>query len=1001
MQFNYLEFLTYFTLLKYNFKNDININTLYNLIIQEEAKEIYLFKKFSSHKNISFIVLRSKPRYINWFKIQIRTQKLLVAQKNKSLFIFQIATHRINKLMYKIYLDMKHQAFHELVNKNMYNSLKYYQFLLDFNTVLPKKDSIDRAIFCYNIGIIYKNSQEYDKALKYYYKAIKIKQEIIGFEDIDVADTYNNIGIIKRELGEYNFALQYYKKSLNIKEKLLGCKHSETLNTYNNIALIYNDIGKYTFAFKYYEKIISNIQSSRYKHIYLNNIGVFYSDLGEYDKALHYHKQALEIRIDLFGYKDTNTASSYNNLGIVYNGLKKYKKAFKYYKKAFKIRKESLPNKSLELASSYNNLGIICTNLNKFEKALKYHEKALSIRQVLLGKKHNDIAISYNNIATVHRSLQHYSTAIKYNCNSIRIQRHKMNFYSSIFYENIGLNYLSNEKFKNAYQSLKRALTIRIKIFDKIFQNFNSNTTKKNINKNKYNTINIFLRTTSKYLKILSNSKKRIILNEVYNIWLNNQIDFQDNEAFLSIISNSTTDSHLKEQIELLKIKKYYLAKLLNNTSTQNEERIIKTQNEISDIEIYLAKNINKFKESQNLKNIDASMIYKDLSADSVFIDCIYGEKNIYIFIIHHNGNIDFIEIDKKDSSLISKYILEFRENIDNTASAVKSKENPITKELFQNKKDEIENILHEIYQVLFQKYIIHHIKGIKRLIISPDGLLHQLSFEALYDGNNYLLHTFDIIYIASGREFIRLNKFNKLSSTDNNTISAFANPNYDNTIELKERDGKNNNFRAIKKFEKCHPLPKTKTEVLAIKNIFPSIKVFTELNANEENLQSISNSKILHIATHGIVVENKDEREPLLKCALALTGYNTSIANKNDYGIFTGLKIVSLNLKNTDLVVLSTCESAKGQSDSTEGVASLSRAFMMAGANATIASLWEANDEYSKDFFTHYYKKLSTSSNYNKAFKETQLESFNNLQNKGLDHPLFWACFCFFGTGE
>jgi CHAT domain-containing protein len=398
-------------------------------------------------------------------------------------------------------------------------------------------------------------------------------------------------------------------------------------------------------------------------------------------------------------------------------------------------------------------------------------------------------------------------------------------------------------------------------------------------------------------------------------------------------------------------------------------------------------------------------MIYKDLSTDSVFIDCIYGEKNIYIFIIHHNGNIDFIEISKEDSSFISKNILEFRENIDKTASAVKSKENPITKELFQNKKDEIENISHEIYKVLFQKYIAHYIKGIKRLIISPDGLLHQLPFEALYDGNNYLLHIFDITYIASGREFIRLNKFNKLSSTDdNNTISAFANPQYDNAVELEEQDGKNNDFRtirAIKKFEKCYPLPKTKAEVLAIKDIYPSIKVFTELNANEDNLKSISNSKILHIATHGIVVENKDEREPLLKCALALSGYNTSIDNKNDYGIFTGLKIVSLNLRNTDLVVLSACESAKGQSDTTEGVASLSRAFMMAGANATIASLWEANDEYSKDFFTQYYKKLSISSDYNKAFKETQLESFNNLQNKGLDHPLFWACFCFFGTGE
>lgn len=960
------------------------------LNIHENILGISTLKTAIYHDDIALLFKQQKKPYkaIEFTKNALKIREKILGKKHLLVAksYNELATYYDDLKRYSKALEYTQKAF--IINIKLYGSIniitlksyeniaKYYlleekkkKALIYFKKVLnlqskiyKKNENINSIATIKKLADLYNQLEIFDRALLYYKKILHFEtKQKIDLEDFLVA--VYNIGTIYYSLGFFSKSLKYYNQALDIREQTSETQNIDISMIYNSIGVLYDSLGETDKALKYYFKVVDiNTEEIKIAFVY-NNIGAVYCDKKKFDLSLEYLQKALKISKSILGDEHALTTASYNNTAKLYHGFNEYTLALKYYQTALTNRKNNSELNNTATAVSYNNMGIYYYDIKDYNISLDYFQKALEIRKTIFGEQHSSVASVYINMARVYYDLKEYY---------------------------------------NAYTLFKKALNIKIFLTHDLFNDFNVTLVKSFSKKQEnYRLIKEYLNSAIFYIKFTPSTNKKNLTNEVYNIWLNNQIDFQDNEVFLSIISNSTTDSHLKEQIELLKIKKYYLAKLLNNTSTQNEERIIKTQNEISDIEIYLAKNINKFKESQNLKNIDASMIYKDLSTDSVFIDCIYGEKNIYIFIIHHNGNIDFIEINKKDSSLISKNILEFRKNIDNTASAVKSKENPITKELFQNKKDEIENILHEIYQVLFQKYIAHNIKGIKRLIISPDGLLHQLPFEAFYDGNNYLLHTFDITYIASGREFIRLNKFNKLSSTNNNTISAFANPNYDNTIELKERDGKNNNFRTIKKFEKCHPLPKTKTEVLAIKNIFPSIKIFTELNANEENLQSISNSKILHIATHGIVVENKDEREPLLKCALALTGYNTSIANKNDYGIFTGLKIVSLNLKNTDLVVLSTCESAKGQSDSTEGVASLSRAFMMAGANTTIASLWEANDEYSKDFFTQYYKKLSISSDYNKAFKETQLESFNNLQNKGLDHPLFWACFCFFGTGE
>jgi len=71
----------------------------------------------------------------------------------------------------------------------------------------------------------------------------------------------------------------------------------------------------------------------------------------------------------------------------------------------------------------------------------------------------------------------------------------------------------------------------------------------------------------------------------------------------------------------------------------------------------------------------------------------------------------------------------------------------------------------------------------------------------------------------------------------------------------------------------------------------------------------------------------------------------------------------------------------------------------MMAGVNATIASLWEAHDAMTQQFFTSYYSKLKTQTNYAKVFKETQLEMLTKCKEQDIEHPLFWACFCFFGT--
>ena len=113
--------------------------------------------------------------------------------------------------------------------------------------------------------------------------------------------------------------------------------------------------------------------------------------------------------------------------------------------------------------------------------------------------------------------------------------------------------------------------------------------------------------------------------------------------------------------------------------------------------------------------------------------------------------------------------------------------------------------------------------------------------------------------------------------------------------------------------------------------------KLFTDKEATVNNLKSLdSPPKILHMATHGYFCEDKKfSRHPLLKSGIVLAGAN-NLDNEGDDGYLTSLEAAKLNLKNTELVVLSACNTALGDIETGNGVLGLRRALSVAGARST-----------------------------------------------------------------
>ncbi len=201
-------------------------------------------------------------------------------------------------------------------------------------------------------------------------------------------------------------------------------------------------------------------------------------------------------------------------------------------------------------------------------------------------------------------------------------------------------------------------------------------------------------------------------------------------------------------------------------------------------------------------------------------------------------------------------------------------------------------------------------------------------------------------------------------------------------------------------------PLSATAPEANTIRTQFPNSILLTGTNATEAALKQVAAPKILHIATPGFFLTDnaaeanvKDTRSinakakienPLLRSGLALAGANLHKSDNED-GILTALEVSGLNLWGTKLVTLSACDTGIGEVKNGEGVYGLRRAFVLAGTESLVMSLWPVSDFVTRELMTGYYKGLQQGQGRGEALRQVQLQM---MKSKRHEHPFFWASF-------
>lgn len=410
-----------------------------------------------------------------------------------------------------------------------------------------------------------------------------------------------------------------------------------------------------------------------------------------------------------------------------------------------------------------------------------------------------------------------------------------------------------------------------------------------------------------------------------------------------------------------------------------HQQRLLNAKRTLEKIQVHFEANYPSYYELKyNNQTASIQEVQAELDEQTVLIEYFIGKDALYVFSI------------TADSAWSTT--LEKGANFDISVKALRT----ALTNMLQWKGQEIEQsaLLARYARSVYQRYLEKALPqpAKQRLIIIPDGLLNYIPFEVLltekpnYEQIDlaalpYLLRQYSVSYHYSAS----LHLMTQRAASSGGGVLAMASsydPSLANDTSLNERQQK------IRR--SMQDLPGAMTEVQQLEQLFAG-DYYYQMAANEERFKTQIAAQpysVIHLAMHGLVDAQQPEYSGLL------FSYSH---NKEQDDLLHAYELNLLPLK-TDLVVLSACETGFGKYERGEGVVSIGRGFMYAGAPSLLLTLWPLNDAASVYMIGAFYEALATGLPKDIALQQTKLRYLEQV--RGLSaHPFFWAPFVQLGN--
>ncbi|MGB7061289.1 MAG: CHAT domain-containing tetratricopeptide repeat protein [Candidatus Zixiibacteriota bacterium] len=944
-------------------------------------------------------------------------------------------------------------------------------------------DHADVALNLNGLANVYRKRGKYAEAESLYRSALAIRERVLGPDHPMVVNILENIAILYTTQGRYTEAEPLFERTRNVKERVLGPDHPDFARTLMNLAAFYRDQGKYAEVEPLYKQTLGILESTLGPDhprvaMCLNNLANLYEIQNKYLEAESLHKRALAIREKTLGHDHPSIAESLNNLGVLFVSQGKYKEAESLYKRALATREKVLGPDHKGVADILNNLALIYFYQSKSAEAEALYKRALAIWEKTLGPDHPRVATGLNNLANLYLRQNKYTEAETLYKQALVIRQKALGpLHPNVAYSLEGLAYLSRNQgnYDEAESVYKRTLAIWEKALGtehpsvarvlgdwalllrdtgRLADSQTKERTALRIRRKNFRdgsavlserdalTYSKFMRDeANQYISILLDSEdtSTSCLKEMAEVVFSTKGQVSDGIFARNRTKVYEKDPNLKALSDSLRYARFRLANLYVQGPDEEhpegyKEELDRLSKEKERLEAELARQSADFRRDLELWEVDAQKVAGAVPPRSILVEYLEydrlttgreTEPHYLLVVVDNRVNISVSDIGSsiEIDSLVALYRSHFQEISKGGA--------PFTKDLERYK-----SIASKLYHRIW-KPVENGLSDANLVFIAPDGALNLVSFAGLTDAEGkYLIESYPIQYLSSGRDLIRLRKLVEpregLFALGDPDFDASASARLSSNVALAQAQESEASLYTLRNIRSgCEelskitvlPLPGTRKEIERISDAWKKESkepcwVFFGTDASEENFKrSAPGNKVIHLATHGYYAQSECRRElpqkkfrmsesfvgenPLLLSGLFLAGANLHGEGADSLGVEDGIltaeEVTGMELDGTRWVVLSACESGLGEVKSGEGVYGLRRAFQMAGARTVISALWPVSDKTTAEMMSYLYG--FEENNLALAMQSLAKKKLEELRKRNQpDHPYLWAPFIALG---
>jgi tetratricopeptide (TPR) repeat protein len=899
-----------------------------------------------------------------------------------------------------------------------------------------------------NLGTLYQDLGEYTEARQYLEDSLAVYRKALPPGSPGIADSLNNLAALLQEIGLRTEARKHHEEALAIRRKALPPEHPAIAQSLNNLATLLQEMGRPAEARVYYQEAAALYRKTLPADhpdlaTGIQNLGMVLNMIGQPAEARKHFEEALAIRRKALPPAHPAIADTLLGIAFTYQNVGEPAEAIRYAEDALAIYRKGLPPGHPNIATCLGNLGVIHHETRRLPEARKCYEEALAIRRKALPPANPLTANTLANLGTVLSDMGRFKEAHAHLEEAYAIVRKTLPLAHpniAFFLNNLGAVLCWQGDTESAWPLLRDAVRVETEYITAAAAG------------SAQTDLTPLLNTRHSYLYTLlslaaeARSADAGRLRDV----LAAHLDWRGLASATLLARQEgvllSRDARTRAMAEQLRQKQQALADLLLQGASQPQrgpyrDLCERLQDETARLERDLASRVAPYAEQRRARKAGPAEIAQQLPPRSVLVEMAQYRP------------IDFHAPDRSKPWGEPHYLalLLLPPAAGDTAPSVRlvplGPAAPLDRAIHawraaarKGRSDEgTDRSLRELVWGPLARALPEETS---RLYLAPEGQLALLPFEAIrLEDGSFLVERFQISYLNSGRDLMPRTR----PAERSDVAVLLADPDYD-TIGDDTPTRKPDVVAMVDLprtliFGAAPPrrLPGFAREADAVEALLGKhagwrLEVRRGSAATEEALKGAARPRLVYCITHGFFLEDAPRPVPdrlsrelalaadspgwhlpdpgsdsRLRSGLVLAGANRwqeRVKKGLSDGLLTAREAEQLDLWGTELVILSACDTGRGEVQVGEGVLGLRRAFQLAGAECVLASLWPVQDRATESLLSDFLRRWLDGKPPATALREAQLAAIAELrksENKRLAEapPLLWAGFICHGRSQ